>query len=108
MRVLGLASYPVEAAATRFRMVQFVEPLAEQGIELTVYPFIDSRLLGSLYQRSQWSRTALGLTLASLRRVRELWRARKADLLFVQREAMMFVPPLIEWLSINLDHCPMV
>ena len=108
MRVLGLASYPVEAAATRFRMMQFVEPLAQQGIELSVYPFIDSRLLGSLYQRSQWSRTAWGLTLASLRRVRELWRARKADLLFVQREAMMFGPPVIEWLSINLHGCPMV
>src|SRR5690348_2293113 len=108
MRVLGLASYPVEAAATRFRMMQFVEPLAQQGIELSVYPFIDSRLHGSIYQRSQLLRTALGLTLASLRRVRELWRARKADLLFVQREAMMFGPPLIEWLSINLHNCPMV
>ncbi|HJT68229.1 MAG TPA: glycosyltransferase family 4 protein [Pyrinomonadaceae bacterium] len=108
MRVLGLASYPVEAAATRFRMMQFVEPLAQQGIELSVYPFIDSRLHGSLYQRSQWLRTAFGLTLASIRRVGELWRARKADLLFVQREAMMFGPPLIEWLSINLHGCPMV
>jgi len=108
MRVLGLASYPVEAAATRFRMLQFVEPLAQQGIELSVYPFIDSRLHGSLYQRSQWLQTTFGLTLASLRRVRELWRARKADLLFVQREAMMFGPPIIEWLSINLHGCPMV
>ena len=108
MRVLGLASYPVEAAATRFRMVQFIEPLAQQGIELSVYPFIDSRVHGSLYQRSQLLRTAFGLSLASVRRVRELWRARKADLLFVQREAMMFGPPVIEWLSINLHNCPMV
>ena len=108
MRVLGLATYPVEAAATRFRMVQFIEPLAKQGIELSVYPFIDSRLHGSLYRRSQWPRTALGLTVASVRRVRELWRARKADLLFVQREAMMFGPPVVEWLTINLHNCPMV
>ena len=108
MRVLGLATYPVEAAATRFRMVQFVEPLAKQGIELSIYPFIDSRLHRSLYQRSQWPRTAFGLTLASVRRVRELWRARKADVLFVQREAMMFGPPVVEWLSINLHDCPMV
>lgn len=108
MRVLGLATYPVEAAATRFRMIQFIEPLAQQGIELSVYPFIDSRLQESLYQRSQWPRTAWGLALASLGRVRELWRARKADVLFVQREAMMFGPPVIEWLSINLHDCPMV
>ena len=108
MRVLGLATYPVEAAATRFRMIQFIEPLAEHGIELSVYPFLDSRLHGSLYDRSHWPRTAVGLALASVRRVRELWRARKADVLFVQREAMMFGPPIVEWLAINLDRCPMV
>jgi glycosyltransferase involved in cell wall biosynthesis len=28
--------------------------------------------------------------------------------LFVQREAMMFGPPIVEWLAINLDRCPMV
>jgi glycosyltransferase involved in cell wall biosynthesis len=108
MRVLGLATYPVEAAATRFRMIQFIEPLAEQGIELSVYPFIDSSLYGSLYKRSQWPRTALGLSLAAVRRVRELARARKADVVFVQREAMMFGPPLVEWLIVNLHGCPMV
>ena len=108
MRVLGLATYPVEAAATRFRMIQFIEPLARQGIELSVYPFIDSRLHGSIYNRSHWPRTTVGLALASIRRVRELWRARKADVLFVQREAMMFGPPVMEWLVINLHHCPMV
>jgi glycosyltransferase involved in cell wall biosynthesis len=108
MRVLGLATYPVEAAATRFRMIQFVEPLAKEGIELSVYPFLDSRLHGSLYNRSHWPRTAAGLAFASVRRVRELWRARKADVLFVQREAMMFGPPVVEWLAINLHDCPMV
>jgi glycosyltransferase involved in cell wall biosynthesis len=108
MKVLGLATYPVEAAATRFRMIQFIEPLAEHGIELSVYPFLDSRLYGSLYNRSEWPRTSVGLALASVRRVRELWRARKADVLFVQREAMMFGPPIFEWLGTNLHHCPMV
>jgi glycosyltransferase involved in cell wall biosynthesis len=89
-------------------MIQFVEPLAEQGIELSVYPFLDSSLYGSLYKRSQWKRTSLGLMIASVRRVRELWRARKADVVFVQREAMMFGPPLVEWLAVNLHRCPMV
>ncbi|HKY41588.1 MAG TPA: glycosyltransferase family 4 protein [Pyrinomonadaceae bacterium] len=108
MRVFGLASYPVEAAATRFRMIQFIEPLAEQGIELSVHPFLSSRLYGSLYKRSQWPRTSVGLALAAIRRLQESWRASKADVLFVQREAMMFGPPIVEWLSINLRRCPMV
>jgi hypothetical protein len=41
MNVLALASYPVEAAATRYRLEQFVAPLAERGIRLDVHPFLD-------------------------------------------------------------------
>lgn len=108
MKVLALASYPVEAASTRYRVAQFIEPLAEQGITLTVHPFLDSRLLDSLYQRAEWPRTALGLMRAALRRTGVLWRAHQADVLFVQREAMMFGPPLVEWLAMRVGRCPMV
>ncbi|HVQ36245.1 MAG TPA: glycosyltransferase family 4 protein [Pyrinomonadaceae bacterium] len=105
---MALASYPIEAASTRYRVAQFVEPLAKQGITLTIHPFLDSRLLASLYQRAEWPRTALGLTRAALRRMGAVWRARQADVLFVQREAMMFGPPLIEWLAMRVGRCPMV
>jgi glycosyltransferase involved in cell wall biosynthesis len=108
MKVLALASYPIEAASTRYRVAQFIEPLAEQGITLTVRPFLDSRLLGSLYQRAEWPRTALGLIGAALRQMGAVWQARQVDVLFVQREAMMFGPPLVEWLAMRTGHCPMV
>jgi glycosyltransferase involved in cell wall biosynthesis len=108
MKVLALASYPVEAAATRYRLEQFVAPLAERGIEMTVRPFLDSRLFGSLYQRSQMARTALGLARSALRRVGDLLEARSVDVLLVQREAMMFGPPLVEWLATRVGRCPMV
>src|SRR5438128_2343432 len=108
MKVLALASYPIEAASTRYRVAQFIEPLAEQGITLTVHPFLDSQLLASLYRRSEWPRTALGLMRATLRRVGEVWSAHQADVLFVQREAMMFGPPLVEWLAMRVGRCPMI
>jgi glycosyltransferase involved in cell wall biosynthesis len=89
-------------------VAQFIEPLAEQGITLTVHPFLDSRLLASLYKRGEWPRTALGLMRAAFRRLGAVWRAHQADVLFVQREAMMFGPPLVEWLAIRVGRCPMV
>jgi glycosyltransferase involved in cell wall biosynthesis len=108
MRVLALASYPVEAAATRYRLEQFVAPLRERGIELTVRPFLDSRLFSSLYQRSAMAQTALGLVRSALRRLGDVLEARRADVLLVQREAMMFGPPVVEWLATTVGRCPMV
>src|SRR5918912_1313785 len=108
MRVLALASYPVEGASTRYRLEQFVGPLSERGITLTVRPFLDSRLFASLYRSSEMPRTALGLARSALRRLGDVFEAREADVLFVQREAMMFGPPLIEWLATRAGRCPMV
>src|SRR5207237_8459149 len=50
LRVLALASYPTEAAASRFRVAQFIEPLAARGIDLTFSPFLDAPLFASLYR----------------------------------------------------------
>ena len=108
MRVLSLATYPVEAAATRYRLYQFVEPLAAHGIDMTVRPFLDSRVFASLYKRDEWPRTALGLLRSSLRRLGDLREAQAADVLLVQREAMFFGPPVVEWLAAKWKNRPLV
>src|SRR3712207_4381304 len=69
MRVLALSSYPVEAAATRFRVAQFVAPLRELGIEVELRPFMDARLFGAFYRRDGAARTAGALAVAAVRRL---------------------------------------
>jgi glycosyltransferase involved in cell wall biosynthesis len=108
MKVLALASYPTEAAATRYRLEQFVIPLAERGITLTVHPFLDSKHFENLYRRQALPSTALGLIRATLRRSAALLSARQADVVLIQREAMIFGPPLIEWLTARVMKRPMV
>jgi len=108
MKVLALSSYPAEAASTRYRVSQFVKPLSQQGIELTLRPFLDPLLQASLYKRAEWPRTALGLMRAALRRVGTVMQAQKADVVFVQREAMIFGPPIVEWLATRALKRPMV
>jgi glycosyltransferase involved in cell wall biosynthesis len=108
MKVLALASYPIEAAATRFRLQQFVGPLAERDITLRIHPFLDSQLFEHLYHQGSFSRTALGLLKSSVLRLGDLSAARQADVILVQREAMMFGPPLIEWLVSHALKRPMV
>src|SRR6266446_9485879 len=108
MKVLALASYPTEAAATRYRLEQFVTPLAERDIDLTIHPFLNSKLFENLYRREALPLTALGLIGATLRRSAEVISARQADVVLVQREAMIFGPPLIEWLMTRVMKRPMV
>jgi glycosyltransferase involved in cell wall biosynthesis len=108
MKVLAFASYPIQAAATRYRLEQFVGPLAERGITLTVRPFLDERLFERLYQRKDIPRNVIGLLKSALLRFKDLSSARRADVVLIQREAMMFGPPLIEWLTTGFYSRPMV
>ncbi len=108
LKVIALASYPAEAAGTRYRVQQFVGPLAKRGITMTVHPFFDAEGFARLYQRKAWPKTLLGLLKASAGRVKDLARSQRADVIFVQREAMMFGPPIFEWLSARVMRRPMV
>src|SRR6185436_19921829 len=108
MKVLGLASYPIEAAATRYRLQQFVEPLAKRGIALTIKPFLNSEQFATLYQPRALISKTLGLGGAGLLRIAAGLAARRADVVLVQREAMIFGPPLIEWLAARVFNRPMV
>ncbi len=106
LRVLALASYPAEAASSRFRVVQFIAPLAERGIEVTFSPLLDAPLFAALYR--PWKFVAR-LPWLAVRTIRQLLAAfRKADIVLVQREAMLFGPPLVEWLATRLRRRPMI
>lgn len=108
MKVVAFASYPVQAAATRYRLDQFKGALYERGIELSILPFLDAGLFNSLYKRNALPQTAVGLIKAGLLRFKDVVAARRADVVLIQREAMIFGPPVIEWLCTQLKGRPMV
>jgi glycosyltransferase involved in cell wall biosynthesis len=104
--VLALASYPVEAASSRFRIAQFIEPFAARGIDLTFSPFLDAPLFASLYRPAKLLARLPRLVLRTVARLGAAFR--RADVIFVQREAMLFGPPLIEWLAARVRRRPLV
>ena len=108
MEVLGLCSYPVEAAATRYRFTQYIAPLEEKGINLTVNSFLNSQEFASFYQRGKPLHKAFKMFKPFANRFFDSFSIRKYDALLVQREAMMFGPPLFEWLAKTIGKCPLV
>lgn len=108
IRVKALASYPKEAAATRFRVEQFIGPLRERGIELELSPFLSAEQFAEMYKPGGSLKKAAGIARSFLRRLAEAARVGKYDLLFVQREAMFFGPEIFEWLFQIAGRVPMV
>jgi glycosyltransferase involved in cell wall biosynthesis len=109
INVLGLCSYPIESAATRYRLMQFVEPLRKKGINLEISSFLDSEDFGSFYNKDEnvlKKLTKIGQPL--LRRTFEITKVKNFDLLFVQREAMMFGPAFFEWVFQKIGNIPMI
>src|SRR5262249_59566692 len=60
LRVLALASYPVEAAATRYRLVPFLPPPPFHGVSLGVWPVLDPRPFASPSPRAGLARPGVG------------------------------------------------
>lgn len=108
LRVLAFTSYPVEAAVTRFRLVQLIPDLAAAGIEVSVRPFLDAATWRTFYDRRALPRTVAGLAQGLARRVLDLVRARQVDVILVLREAMVLGPPVVEWLAPLIGRCPLV
>ncbi len=96
MRVLCLTIGPDSEPSSRFRVGQWVTPLARQGIELEVRPRASRRYLDLGYGvravpppvHAAWA--ALQFTRVTLRRIRDLVAARRFDLLLLQKETFPF------------------
>lgn len=108
LRLLVLATYPVEAACSRYRIVQFIQPLLRSGVNATFRPFLNSKTFRTLYNRRYLPLTLLRISIRLLRRIADVFRALRADVLFVQREALLFGPPIFEWLITKVLRVPMV
>lgn len=108
LRVLALASYPVEAASSRYRIVQFIAPLAARGIDVSFSPFLDRALFAALYEPRKLLPRLPRVAYRTVRRLGALIAAARADVIFVQREAMLFGPPLIERLVSTVLRRPLV
>ena len=108
MRVLGLCSYPIEAAATRYRLAQFVEPLARAGIDLEISSLIGSDEFKFLYQKKSLSQKIFRLGNPLFQRFVDSFKMKSYDMLLVQREVMFFGPAFFERLYRRIGKMPMV
>ncbi|WP_420024722.1 glycosyltransferase family 4 protein (plasmid) [Cereibacter azotoformans] len=93
MKLAVLSRYSRLGASSRLRMMQYLPYLAEVGFAVQVAPFFPDDYLLRLYRRD----SALGPVLrAYLRQLNRLRAVRSADLLWVEKETLPWVPWALE------------
>jgi len=108
MKILALSSYPIESAATRCRVAQYIEPLKSKGIEIELSPFLNSDAFGDFYASGKFASKSAALLLGLAKRIRDVARCGSFDALLVQREVMLFGPEIFEWLISELRGLPLI
>ncbi len=108
MRVLALTSFPVEAAATRFRIDQLRPALAQRGIHVDLVPFLREPAYRTLYDIRRVPATVAGVVGGLARRIGDVSKVHRYDAVLVQREMMIAGPPVFEALITGCAGAPMV
>ena len=94
MNVLALTKYGPLGASSRVRTLQYVPHLEAAGLDVTVRPLLDD---GYLARRYAGQGSGLPFLLRTyLARITEALRARRYDLVWIEKELMPWVPGLVE------------
>ena len=94
MNVLLFSRYGRHGASSRIRTQQYVDYLASRGIRVTTSILLDNDYLAALYAGG--GTHALRIAAAYVRRGRALARARRYDLVWIEKELFPWLPPWAE------------
>jgi len=104
MRVLFLIPHPPEGASGRYRILQYLPFLERGGITFVVRPFMSPGMYHVLYQPGRVG-AKVAMTLAALsRRLADVVRSSRADVVVVHREALPLGTALLERMIASV--CP--
>jgi glycosyltransferase involved in cell wall biosynthesis len=94
MNVLVLTRYEDLGASSRYRMLQFLPYLQEHGFQVDVHSLLSNKYLTALYNGKRQSIESI--VMAYLKRFAEVLQASRYDLVWIEKEAMPFLPGSIE------------
>ena len=98
-RIFILAPYPIdEAPSQRFRFEQYLHAIKARGHKIEFHPFLNFATWKALYLEGTFFQKSFGILGSFIRRFILMFHLRKADVIFIHREASMIGPPIFEWI----------
>lgn len=94
MKLLLFSKYPRMGASSRLRTLQYLPPLADEGIEVTVSSLFDDEYLTELYVKGH--RSKLRSLMLYLKRLFVLLTVFRYDVLWIEYEVFPYLPAFAE------------
>jgi glycosyltransferase involved in cell wall biosynthesis len=96
MEVIFLVPYPTDAPSNRLRIEQYFPYLRQHGVKTRLRPFMSRSFFRGRYRPGGQLQKALSLGLSTFRRLLDVRKAARADLIVVHREAFPFGGAIVE------------
>ena len=97
--IFFIVPYPFgEAPSQRFRFEQYLTFLEENGFKIEIHPFLNESTWKTLYREGNVWKKIIGITGSFYRRFLLLFQLRRANHIFIHREAAQLGPPIFEWI----------
>jgi len=98
IKILFISPVPIKGAGCRFRIAQFLPYLKNRGIKGSISPFYSNRFFDIAYRHGFYLEKIFHFFISILRRVYDLFRSLRYDIIFIYREACPIGPPIFEWI----------
>lgn len=96
MKIVLLSRYSDLGASSRYRFYQYLVYLRTQGFDITIMPLLDNGYLQRLYSGQQT--LLLKVAEAYVRRISVLLQSQHYDLMWLEKEALPWIPAWLELL----------
>lgn len=96
LKVFFITPVPVEGAGCRFRLEQYRAYLKSHGIESVLSPFYSTGFYRIVYQKRRQLLKIYYFTVSIIRRIIDLFRASRYDIIYIYRESLPICGPLFE------------
>jgi len=97
-RVCFVIPYPPNTAPSqRFRFEQYMERLADQGVDASMSPLFSHNAFTSIFRTGSLIAKITALAQSYVKRIRLLFQLRPYSYVFLHREALPLGPPVFEW-----------
>lgn len=98
-KILFLSPYPFgKAPSQRLKFEQYYTLFEDNGFELQTSSFIDDDFWEIIYKPGFLLQKIAGTVRGYLRRIKDLWRIRQFDIVYIHLWVTPLGPPIFEWL----------